>query len=47
MVTFLRIVAQLGTRAAQWAWANKGKILDMILKGFGIQYIIDYINSQV
>ncbi|MFD1606802.1 aureocin A53 family class IId bacteriocin, partial [Oceanobacillus luteolus] len=25
MVTFLRIVAQLGTRAAQWAWANKGK----------------------
>lgn len=47
MATFLRIVAQLGTKAAKWAWANKGKVLDMILKGLGIQYIIDYINSQV
>ncbi|MFD1606430.1 aureocin A53 family class IId bacteriocin [Oceanobacillus luteolus] len=47
MATFLRIVAQLGVRAAQWAWANRDLILDMILRGLGIQYIIDYINSQV
>lgn len=46
MVVFLRIVAQLGTKAAKWAWANKKQILDLIAKGFGIKYIIDFINSR-
>ena len=30
MVAFLRIVGQLGAKAASWAWANKGKVLDWI-----------------
>ncbi|MFD1606803.1 aureocin A53 family class IId bacteriocin [Oceanobacillus luteolus] len=47
MAVFLRIVAQLSTRAAQWAWANRQAILEMIYKGVGISAIIDYINSRV
>ncbi|RDW16164.1 aureocin A53 family class IId bacteriocin [Oceanobacillus chungangensis] len=46
MVVFLRIVAQLGAAAARWAWANKERVLELILQGFGIQYIIDYINAR-
>ncbi|WQH39172.1 aureocin A53 family class IId bacteriocin [Bacillus altitudinis] len=28
MVAFLRLVAQLGTKAAKWAWANKSTVIN-------------------
>ncbi|MEH7461898.1 aureocin A53 family class IId bacteriocin [Bacillus thuringiensis] len=47
MATFLRIVAQLGAKAAKWAWANKGRVLGWIRDGLAIDWIIDKINSMV
>jgi len=47
MATFLRLVAQLSAKGAKWAWANKGKVIDMILRNLGTQYIKDYIESKV
>ncbi|MCI0768319.1 aureocin A53 family class IId bacteriocin [Bacillus sp. TL12] len=47
MITFLRIVAQLGARAARWAWANKDRILNWIKNGMAIDWIIDKINDMV
>jgi len=47
MATFLRLVAQLSAKGAKWAWANKGKVMDMILRNLGIQYIINYIEARV
>ncbi|MED0661183.1 MULTISPECIES: aureocin A53 family class IId bacteriocin [Bacillus] len=47
MATFLKIVARLGTKAAKWAWANKGKVLDWIRDGMAIEWIIDKINDIV
>jgi len=47
MATFLRLVAQLSAKGAKWAWANKSKVMDMILRKLGVQYIIDYIEDRV
>ncbi|ANC22955.1 MULTISPECIES: aureocin A53 family class IId bacteriocin [Bacillus] len=47
MVAFLRIVGQLGAKAASWAWANKGKVLDWIKNGMAIDWIINKINDMV
>ncbi|WP_017154621.1 aureocin A53 family class IId bacteriocin [Bacillus bingmayongensis] len=47
MFTFLRIVAQLGARAAKWAWANKDRVLNWIKNGVAIDWIIDKINDMV
>jgi len=47
MATFLRLVAQLSVKGAKWAWANKSKVMDMIVKQLGIQYILNYIEARV
>ncbi|RKQ30243.1 aureocin A53 family class IId bacteriocin [Oceanobacillus halophilus] len=47
MATFLRLVAQLGSKAAKWAWNNKGRVLDWIRNGMAIEWIIDKINSII
>jgi len=47
MATFLRLVAQLSVRGAKWAWANKGKVLEMIYDGIRMEIIIRYIESKI
>ncbi len=47
MATFLKVVAQLGVKAAKWAWANKGKVLEWIAAGMAIEWVIQKINSIV
>ncbi|ANC22956.1 MULTISPECIES: aureocin A53 family class IId bacteriocin [Bacillus] len=47
MVAFLRIVGQLGAKAASWAWANKGRVLGWIRDGMAIEWIINKINDMV
>lgn len=47
MATFLRIVGQLGAKAAKWAWDNRGRVLDWIAAGMAIEWVINKINSIV
>ncbi|ANZ32284.1 aureocin A53 family class IId bacteriocin [Parageobacillus thermoglucosidasius] len=47
MATFLRIVAQLSSKAAKWALDNKDKVLKWIRDGMAIDWIIDKINDIV
>ncbi|WP_214859105.1 aureocin A53 family class IId bacteriocin [Exiguobacterium sp. s191] len=47
MATFLRLVAQLSVRGAKWAWANKGKVMDMIQNSVRFEAILRYIESKV
>lgn len=47
MATFLKVVARLGKKAAEWAWANKGRVLEWIKNGAAIGWIVDKINDIV
>ncbi|UYO35880.1 aureocin A53 family class IId bacteriocin [Bacillus zhangzhouensis] len=47
MVAFLRLVAQLGTKAAKWAWANKSTVINWIKNGATFKWISDKINSII
>ncbi|WP_214859104.1 aureocin A53 family class IId bacteriocin [Exiguobacterium sp. s191] len=47
MTIFLRLVAQLTTKAAKWAWTHKETVLSMIKNGVRIDAIIRYIESKV
>lgn len=47
MIAFLRLVAQLGTKAAKWAWANKSTVINWINKGATFQWISNKINSII
>ncbi|WP_144572613.1 aureocin A53 family class IId bacteriocin [Bacillus paramycoides] len=47
MMAFLKLVGKLGPKAAKWAWANKGKVMDWITQGMAIDWIIDQINRIV
>jgi len=47
MAVFLRIVAQLGAKAARWAWANQGTVLRWIARGSSVSWIIQKINDMV
>ena len=47
MVAFLRLVAQLGTKEAKWAWANKSTVINWIKNGATFQWISDKIDSII
>ncbi|AKC64678.1 aureocin A53 family class IId bacteriocin [Bacillus altitudinis MN12] len=47
MVAFLRLVAQLGTKAAKWAWDNKSTVINWIKNGATFQWISDKIDSII
>jgi ferric iron reductase protein FhuF len=48
MAGFLKVVqilAKYGSKAVQWAWANKGKILDWINAGQAIDWVVEKIKQ--
>lgn len=50
MAIFLRVVAYVaryGQRAVNFVWRNKKKILDMVLRGLGIDAIIRWVERQL
>ncbi len=47
MAAFLKLVAQLGTKAAKWAWANKGTVINWIKNGATFSWISDKIDSII
>ncbi len=48
MAGFLKVVqllAKYGSKAVQWAWANKGKILDWLNAGQAIDWVVSKIKQ--
>lgn len=48
MAGFLRVVqllAKYGSRAVQWAWANKGRILDWLNAGAAVEWVVNKIKQ--
>ncbi|RKQ30240.1 aureocin A53 family class IId bacteriocin [Oceanobacillus halophilus] len=47
MLAFLRLVGQLGSKAAKWAWDNKGRVLEWLRDGMSFSWIVDKIEDIV
>lgn len=39
----LSALARYGSRAVNWAWANRARIFDWFARGYTIDWIINYI----
>lgn len=50
MAIFYRVLAagaKYGTRFAKYCWANKGKILNWIERGFSVGWIVDQVRQAL